>query len=516
MSETRLNFHLDKECISSNAFGKSAAATLSKGKAKRKVPKQTRKKVTKRNPVLSDSDTDDVVFVNSKTKRLPSTSPLHVNTPSYVSSDDESNPIDPSEYLSFSMKTDSQDEMNESITASPHIRNLLDDWDEEQISEDLESGGEICKENVPQKLFAQDGISSTNSGPDMVNNVGSFMGSPARKGIADSTVSPFKLPTERSVMDLQTASIKSKESSNGNLARVSGNADWQGLLPRSKSLPLTPKKTSESRLNRFSTIKEHQCNNEVQSCTKFPNVKYSPGIRRQFSRFVKSEGMSPSKKMNASPSKKSLEKLDPASACKNLFSSPLKSSGSPLKQITPVKKDSPKKSFRDVNGIYLDNFLTVIDFIRNSPVDYKLFLDEEKQTVENFQHLSLAAKKLYVRIFQRNLKWKRVDKLEYPDICDKEDMELYVKELSYANYLHLEDQLQEIEETLSLLNLDELQELCKAVKINTMKKSKADLVKALMESSKKQPTIGMLFNKSKESEGSSILLKKAKNLLGKW
>lgn len=91
--------------------------------------------------------------------------------------------------------------------------------------------------------------------------------------------------------------------------------------------------------------------------------------------------------------------------------------------------------YRDKRGYYLDNFMRILDTVMSQPQDLQLLNDEDLSVIQTFRGLSLSAQKLYVRLFQRKIKWNRVFKIEYKDICDAEDTVLYINELTYANFL---------------------------------------------------------------------------------
>ena len=213
------------------------------------------------------------------------------------------------------------------------------------------------------------------------------------------------------------------------------------------------------------------------------NIIYSPAIRRNMARFGLSPKISPSNsKYSTVPplqKKSNSSCISKPDACRNIFNeisatcsnllqscvtdftpsqcvsqipsklpnldmdqptsiiaikTPIKSNhGTPIK--SPRKKNP--EQYRDSTGYYLDNFLSIVDAVCTNPADYKLFNEDDQGIIDMFHGFSLPAKKLYVRLFQRNLKWKRVDRLDYLDICDKEDIILYIKELSYGKYLQL-------------------------------------------------------------------------------
>lgn len=94
-----------------------------------------------------------------------------------------------------------------------------------------------------------------------------------------------------------------------------------------------------------------------------------------------------------------------------------------------------KANYRHYKGYYLENFLRILDTVMDEPQDVKLFNDEDLKVIDTFRDLTLPAQKLYVRLFQRKIKWNKVSKIEYKDICDAEDTQLYVNELIYADFL---------------------------------------------------------------------------------
>ncbi|KAF2351349.1 hypothetical protein FHG87_017895 [Trinorchestia longiramus] len=189
---------------------------------------------------------------------------------------------------------------------------------------------------------------------------------------------------------------------------------------------------------------------------------------------------------------------------------------SPSKTLnkSPAKKRTPQ-DFREHNGYYLDNFQTILDAVCSCPADYKLFNDEDRYILSSFASLSLAAKKLYVRLFQRKIEWKRVSKIEYQDICDTEDIILYIKELGYAKYLLIENELESPGVALALLTGEEVTALAKEMKVNVNGKNKTDLINTLLNNCKIQPTIAAAFSGTTGStHATHLLLHRTKAVLG--
>ncbi|XP_070000546.1 fanconi-associated nuclease 1 [Penaeus vannamei] len=167
--------------------------------------------------------------------------------------------------------------------------------------------------------------------------------------------------------------------------------------------------------------------------------------------------------------------------------------------------------YRDRRGYYLDNFMRIIDTVMSQPQDLQLLNCEDLAVIETFRDLSLSAQKLYVRLFQRKIKWNKASKIEYKDICDAEDTMLYIKELTYANFLLNETEMTGLEEVLAILSSEELHGLCKEMKIRSSGK-KEELVSNLIKFTKQQKSIFSAFKKTANQD--SVVLKRAKAILG--
>uniref|UniRef100_T1IXG8 Fanconi-associated nuclease n=1 Tax=Strigamia maritima TaxID=126957 RepID=T1IXG8_STRMM len=69
----------------------------------------------------------------------------------------------------------------------------------------------------------------------------------------------------------------------------------------------------------------------------------------------------------------------------------------------------------------------VLNAVVKHPDDSKLFDEDDKNIIQQFFKLSVDPQKLYVRMFQRKIKWHQVTKLDYPEIED--DLSVIVDEL---------------------------------------------------------------------------------------
>uniref|UniRef100_A0A8C2J3Y6 Fanconi-associated nuclease n=1 Tax=Cyprinus carpio TaxID=7962 RepID=A0A8C2J3Y6_CYPCA len=108
---------------------------------------------------------------------------------------------------------------------------------------------------------------------------------------------------------------------------------------------------------------------------------------------------------------------------------------------------------------YLQNFQTVLEAVLENEDDRMLFNEEDFSTIHTFQQLSVPGQMLYVRLFQRKLKWLQVRKLEYTEISS--DLRPVIQELVACGFLQTESELHDIQEVLDLLPAPELRNLAK-------------------------------------------------------
>lgn len=195
------------------------------------------------------------------------------------------------------------------------------------------------------------------------------------------------------------------------------------------------------------------------------------------------------------------------------------SGNSPFKTSpgTSPQKGSPKKAlFRHIRGTYLENLMIVLETVLSEPQDVSLLGNADIGVITSFKELSLAAQKLYVRLLQRKLNLKRLSKVVYEDVCEPEEMGMIAQELVDAGLFLKEEDLGGLSEFLEILNVSEVQALCREMKVSA-KGKKEDLVKALVRFSKQQPSIKTAFfalSKTASKPAPSLLLKKAREMAG--
>ncbi|XP_072551533.1 fanconi-associated nuclease 1 [Salminus brasiliensis] len=179
-------------------------------------------------------------------------------------------------------------------------------------------------------------------------------------------------------------------------------------------------------------------------------------------------------------------------------------------------KDLPSESSMNHSGshrqpYYLQNFLTVLEAVLENKDDLVLFNEEDLSSVHNFKQLSVPGQMLYVRLFQRKLKWLQVSKLDYSEISS--DLKPVVQELVCVGLLQTESELEDIQEVLDLLPAPELRSLAKTFHLGGPGNStqKQQLIEGLLRLAKQRS----LFARSPgRSHTGAVILKRAKQLAG--
>ncbi|CAL4137604.1 unnamed protein product [Meganyctiphanes norvegica] len=140
-----------------------------------------------------------------------------------------------------------------------------------------------------------------------------------------------------------------------------------------------------------------------------------------------------------------------------------------------------KSKYRNEQGIYLENLLRIIKAITLSSKDWELFNNHEQQLILNFTELSLANQKLYLRLLLRKIGWIRKAKLDYPEICNINDVDAIIDELSSNNFI-LKETHMELSEILAVLTLPEIKQLSRDVEVKRSG-NKNDIMKRLINHS---------------------------------
>lgn len=158
---------------------------------------------------------------------------------------------------------------------------------------------------------------------------------------------------------------------------------------------------------------------------------------------------------------------------------------------------------------YLRNFQTVLQAVLENEDDRELFNQEDMSLIHAFEKLSVMGQKLYVRLFQRKLKWLQVNKLDYGEICS--DLGPVAQELVQGGFLQSESDLQDLGEALDLLPAPELKALAKTFHLGSSGTQKQQLVDGLLRLSKQKSLFSL---NSAQSNIGAVILKRAKQLAG--
>ncbi|XP_075064216.1 fanconi-associated nuclease 1 isoform X2 [Mixophyes fleayi] len=163
----------------------------------------------------------------------------------------------------------------------------------------------------------------------------------------------------------------------------------------------------------------------------------------------------------------------------------------------------------DRQPYYLRNFLMVLKTVMESEEDMSLFNEEDTNTLTAFSQLSAGGQKLYVRLFQRKMKWMKINKIEYSEIGS--NLIPFIEELNHNRFLQTDCELQDLSEALDLLSAPELKALAKGFHLANPNAQKQQLLEDFLRLSKQRSIFSMGKN---QSSIAATILKKAKDVAG--
>uniref|UniRef100_A0A1A7Z180 Fanconi-associated nuclease n=1 Tax=Iconisemion striatum TaxID=60296 RepID=A0A1A7Z180_9TELE len=197
----------------------------------------------------------------------------------------------------------------------------------------------------------------------------------------------------------------------------------------------------------------------------------------------------------------------------SLTSDPLESSGE--ETASGVSGDLVPESGSEIDlntsslPYYLRNFRTILHAVLENEDDKALFNQDDMSVVHTFESLSVRAQKLYVRLFQRKLKWLQVHKLDYEEICS--NLGPVAQELVQTGFLQAEKDLEELGEALDLLPAPELKALAKSFHLGSSATQKHQIVEGLLRLSKQKSFFSLA---AAQSNIGTIILRRTKQLAG--
>jgi Fanconi-associated nuclease 1 len=157
---------------------------------------------------------------------------------------------------------------------------------------------------------------------------------------------------------------------------------------------------------------------------------------------------------------------------------------------------------------YLVNFECILRGVIDETDDKELFKDDELKTIEDFRTLSLDAKKLFVRLFQRKHSWLLQKAINYEEI---QNVEKQLADLCSKGFLRSSSDLNDLETILNILSSPAVKQLCKGMNIGPKGNLKKDCIEALMKHSRKKS----FFTKHSDTNNSmvNVILKKARDVI---
>lgn len=174
-----------------------------------------------------------------------------------------------------------------------------------------------------------------------------------------------------------------------------------------------------------------------------------------------------------------------------------------------AKNEAPESSNSLRLPYYLRNFCTVLQAVLENEDDRLLFNHEDMSLIHAFEELSVMGQKLYVRLFQRKLKWLQVCKLDYEEIAS--DLVPVAQELVQMGFLQTENDLEDVGEVLDLLPAPELKSLAKTFHLGNSGTQKQQLVDCLLRLSKQKSLFSLAPG---QNNIGAVMLKRAKQLAG--
>ncbi|XP_067274949.1 fanconi-associated nuclease 1 [Pseudorasbora parva] len=182
------------------------------------------------------------------------------------------------------------------------------------------------------------------------------------------------------------------------------------------------------------------------------------------------------------------------------------------KMLTVEKANEASEYQHTKRPYYLQNFQTVLEAVLETEDDRLLFNEDDFSTIHTFQQLSVPGQMLYVRLFQRKLKWLQVSKVEYTEISS--DLRPVVQELVACGFLQTESELHDIQEVLDLLPAPELRNLAKTFHLGRGGNGtqKQQLVEGLLQLGKQRSLFGqnntaaVILKRGKQAAGSCVRL----------
>ncbi|XP_008288992.1 fanconi-associated nuclease 1 [Stegastes partitus] len=200
---------------------------------------------------------------------------------------------------------------------------------------------------------------------------------------------------------------------------------------------------------------------------------------------------------------------DPPSSSEDTHEKSVAVTSNDSESVSGSENTSDQSSHPPYLPYYLRNFQTVLQAVLENEDDRMLFNEEDMSLVHSFENLSVMGQKLYVRLFQRKLKWLQVNKLDYEAISS--DLGPIAQELVQSGFLQTENDLEDLSEALDLLPAPELKALAKTFHLGSSGTQKQQLVDGLLRLSRQKSFFSLSAG---QNNVGAVILKRAKQLAG--
>jgi len=210
-------------------------------------------------------------------------------------------------------------------------------------------------------------------------------------------------------------------------------------------------------------------------------IKLSKSISYNPSQFGGLHNLSPSPeaKVIHSGTKRAVEKYrkTPTKEKRNLF-------GGPLPEMPQHDPFTPRKRLNpDYIPYYVTNFEYVIGCVIDCTQDKNLFNDDELDVIDKYRALSLEARKLYVRLFNRKHAWISEDKIRYDEIPD---VQKTAKELIQNKLVQSKEELNNLADVLHLISAADIKTIARDFNCSSKSSNKTDITQELLKMSKRK------------------------------
>ena len=202
----------------------------------------------------------------------------------------------------------------------------------------------------------------------------------------------------------------------------------------------------------------------------------------------------------------------------NEFFSTSQQPATATKQLTP-QRNSHTFDF------YLNNFASAINSVLGGDTHFVRLLDDaDHRTIDEFASLSEPSRALYVRLFQRKLKWHSEANIVYANIAGSGgggELSPFLRELVNARFLVDQSVIVAYDELLAQLKLDQLKELAKTCNVtvnvngkNGAIKPRMQYIQALGKHFQTQKSINFFNSNQSSKSTSSQYMTHCKRVLG--